>query len=658
MTWWLNKDIRMIQNNFRDTDAGLNVDRYVETLLEFGANTCMVGCGGITSFYPTDLPFQTVSPYLKHDLIGELVRKCHDKGIRVITRFDFSKTDIRLLAEHPEWYARSVGNKPILYHDTAATCLNGEYQQKLSKAILTEVISRYPVDGVFFNMFGYQTFDYSGIYVGICQCDNCKARFKLESGRDLPTTEDANDPVYRSYVEFRRSTVDQLLHEIADHVHTLNPNVAISTYNYDGVDLVRNESNSAVDRPLPFFLHNSEHNSGVVRDTYQGQKISSNCAINAVDIYYRFMGVSNELNRIRLLGSMAKGEALDWCIIGDFEDYPDKENFDSVKRIFWHHKRYSSIYSQIKSMANIMLLVPDLSGSHSPEYRGLLNILTEAHCQFDIVDVNHLSRVVRDLAQYDVVIMPGITEVPESFLKAARDQGIYVIATASSLHLQPELLERYFKVGITDVRESVRGCYLKIEPGEIFANINKEWLFVDKAFSNLNCLENTKGYMPFIETHRYGPPERCHGHEITNTPGVCLSEDKWAYFPWAIGEHYHNYGYEAFKKVFISLLGHLDINPLIELPDLPQVEVFFDRCGDPRYLLQLLNLSGFNGSGFFEPHPLQKIDVDTKSIDVGSCFLLSEKGMEELKTDDHAFTIPTLERYTAILIEEKVKYDK
>ena len=43
MSWWTEKRFRMIQNNLRDIDAGMDVEAYVETLKEFGANVCMVG---------------------------------------------------------------------------------------------------------------------------------------------------------------------------------------------------------------------------------------------------------------------------------------------------------------------------------------------------------------------------------------------------------------------------------------------------------------------------------------------------------------------------------------------------------------------------------------------------------------------------------------
>ena len=177
MGWWTEKRFRMIQNNLRDIDAGMDVDRYVETLKEFGADVCMVGCGGITAFYPTQLECQKTSLYLRDDFFGNLLRKCHENKIRVIARFDFSKTHIQFLQEHPEWYSKSIQGEPVLYNDTAAVCVNGPYQQECSLQILEEVIGNYPVDGVFFNMFGYQTRDYSNRYVGICQCDSCRQRF-------------------------------------------------------------------------------------------------------------------------------------------------------------------------------------------------------------------------------------------------------------------------------------------------------------------------------------------------------------------------------------------------------------------------------------------------------------------------------------------------
>ena len=43
--------------------------------------------------------------------------------------------------------------------------------------ILTEALENYDVDGLFFNMFGNQSRDYSGHEVGLCHCDNCLRRY-------------------------------------------------------------------------------------------------------------------------------------------------------------------------------------------------------------------------------------------------------------------------------------------------------------------------------------------------------------------------------------------------------------------------------------------------------------------------------------------------
>ena len=114
MSWWTEKRFRMIQNNLRDIDAGMDVESYVETLKEFGANVCMVGCGGITAFHPTRLECQKTSPYLKDDFFGNLLCRCHENGIRVIARFDFSKTHIQFLTTHPEWFSKSIDRKSVV----------------------------------------------------------------------------------------------------------------------------------------------------------------------------------------------------------------------------------------------------------------------------------------------------------------------------------------------------------------------------------------------------------------------------------------------------------------------------------------------------------------------------------------------------------------
>lgn len=81
--------------------------------------------------------------------------------------------------------------------------------------------------------------DYSGVYHGICQCNNCKKRFHDSTGMTLPVKEDMNDPVFRSYNAFRKTTSEQLFKQVGDFIKQQNPKLIISTYTDAGVDITR-----------------------------------------------------------------------------------------------------------------------------------------------------------------------------------------------------------------------------------------------------------------------------------------------------------------------------------------------------------------------------------------------------------------------------------
>ena len=243
MAWWREKPFRQIQNNLRDIDGAMDVDYEVSMLKELGANVVQVGCGGISAFTPTKLACQVPSPYLEGDKFGEIVEKCHANGIRVIARFDISKVHKKFLMTNPDWFSRGPNGEPIMFEDCASVCVNGDYQQNRMVEIVSEILHKYPVDGIFFNMPGYPTHDYSNKYVGICQCENCRNRFKEWSGGlILPEEERSNDPIFRKYEQFKSFTVSDLLGKIRRTIKEINPEVALSTYSDDGIDIIRNEA--------------------------------------------------------------------------------------------------------------------------------------------------------------------------------------------------------------------------------------------------------------------------------------------------------------------------------------------------------------------------------------------------------------------------------
>ena len=141
-----------------------------------------LSAGGVTAFYPTKVPFHYRSPYLgKTDMFGDLTKACKKIGIRVLGRVDPHAMHADALAAHPEWVARNADGTPKK-HPTAAdlhlTCPNGGITFEWMPKILKEIVTTYPVDGIFGNRWGGSA--------GICYCGVCKSEFKAASGFDVP----------------------------------------------------------------------------------------------------------------------------------------------------------------------------------------------------------------------------------------------------------------------------------------------------------------------------------------------------------------------------------------------------------------------------------------------------------------------------------------
>lgn len=104
-------------------------------------------------------------------------------------------------------------------------------------------------------------------------------------GHDLPVDENLEDKVFQDYLTFKSVTTKEMLERIHHLVKTKNNNIAISTYHDHKVDIVRKESNTAIDRHYPKWLYSASENVQSVENSWKN-KLISNCVINAVDIFF------------------------------------------------------------------------------------------------------------------------------------------------------------------------------------------------------------------------------------------------------------------------------------------------------------------------------------------------------------------------------------
>ena len=88
--WWSTEPIRWVQTNLREVDAAMDTRRLVTQLAEMRANVVLMGMGGISAYYPTNVEFHYPSPYLPAggDMFGDVLKEAPARGIRVVGRFD------------------------------------------------------------------------------------------------------------------------------------------------------------------------------------------------------------------------------------------------------------------------------------------------------------------------------------------------------------------------------------------------------------------------------------------------------------------------------------------------------------------------------------------------------------------------------------------
>jgi uncharacterized lipoprotein YddW (UPF0748 family) len=143
--WWMREPIRWLQTNLRETDAALNPKQFIEDVANFNVNVLMMNIGGITALYPSKVEYEYVSPYMPkgQDTFGEVLQEAHARKIRVVSRWDFSKTHKDVFDAHPEWFFKMSGGQPAIYNGLYLACINGGWYREKAIEILTEALDRF-----------------------------------------------------------------------------------------------------------------------------------------------------------------------------------------------------------------------------------------------------------------------------------------------------------------------------------------------------------------------------------------------------------------------------------------------------------------------------------------------------------------------------------
>jgi len=630
--WWKHEPIRFLQTNLSEKDSTVDPKALVSAVADFGANTFLMNMGGIVAQYPTRIPFHYPSAFLPpgRDLFGDVVREAHARRIRVVGRFDLSKTQKAVFDAHPEWFFRRADGQPVIYNGLYSTCINGNYYRQHALTILAEALERYEVDGLFFNMFGNPTTDYSGVATGPCHCQACEARYRARFGGAVPSAADAD---YRSFMS---DSSREVAATIAEVIHRKRPAAAFLTYIKDHTDGIMSESNTAVTRPLPLWPYSASDNVSRSLGS-EPDKVAINLAMTFIDFPWRYSNVPGPETALRLYQNIAHGAPPAIVVSGPMAQQ-DRTGLLAAKPIFDWHAHHEDLYVGQKNAARVMLLATGDTAS----YRGFFRLLTEEHIPF-VVSEN--LRWMQEGSRFDLVIVPGAA--PKELGGYVQEGGRVLVAGTAA----PP-----FPVGAIAGRRSTQG-YWRIHDRREFPSLkDTDLIFVDGEYLEIAPLQQP--ILTLIPTAMFGPPEKVWSDKVeTTVPGIVLAEHgkgRAAYIPWDVGGLYYRHSSETHRGLLGDVIDRLlpagrqlrtNAHPLVEM-------TIMDQPARGRTLIHLVNGTGHHDTAYFPPLEIRDIRIDLpRDVRRAHAVALDRDLPISRNGPLRSFTVPRLQAYEVIVVE-------
>ena len=645
--WWLTPH-RLLQTNLREIDATMDTDQYVREAKEFGANIVLFNVGGIVANYPTKLEYHWRNTFMKGDLVGEILKKLHKDGIKMIGRFDFSKINQKYAAKKPEWLYVSEKGEHVNYNGQVHTCVMGGYQQDYLLDILKEALTMYPLDGVFFNMIGFPQTDYSRIFHGICQCQNCKKSFKDFCGLDLPK-HDGDPQTVRKHQEWKGIQVDRQFGRVRNLIKSIRSDIVICTYTVQHIDLIRKESGA----PLGQETWDDVERAQWTLLTTENKQLA-NTTVHFYQMIFRHSSAAPHLHSRRLWQQMVNGAWLDFYCIGPLQRLEDRAGIGPISDIYRFHAANEKWLLNTESAAEVGLVRRD-----GDDYWGWIQILSENHIPFDLVSFRH-----SDLKRYRALIVPesGGVKAEDTHLLDTYVKGGGKLLLSGRIPNALTCLGRPVLKKTWPLRHSM---YVRIRPedkAEFRVDGLKDFDLVHLRgdFHEYEPASSTDQMLRLIHDVMYGPPEKCYYRSVSDIPALLVREygnGIAASFPFQIGAMYREWGNLGHPMLAVGTLDNLlNTGRRLKIESSPLVEATHRRDPKGRFeWVAIYNHSGRLENSFRPPIPINDIEIILQPLrDVKTVRLLKDKqelGFSVTKNGLVKVTVPELKQYEIVLFE-------
>jgi hypothetical protein len=596
---WYGRPMRWGQVNLKEDDPPtLDARFWADYWRRTRIDGITLNAGGGVAYYPTEVPLHRRARYLgDHDTFGDLVGAAKEQSLRVLGRLDLNFGHEEMYAEHPDWFLTGADGSPrqrgqavpvardsqfgaAARDNLYSTCWNSPFHRRFMLDVMTEILSRYDLDGFFTNGWppiGGMPPDLSMV----CHCPHCRERWSARGHDELPRKTDPSDPLWRDFVVFVQESIEEVQRLWQDHTRSLKGS-ATFVWNSHGTlatglrwdrfveigDLLDDDTQGrTVGTPLYFSGQSAKVMHAVAKGrpvfrlfgTWQvgSPPMRQTAKPAAEETLFAAEAVANgerpwwhSLGGARALDSREVGGSL----VPDGASY-DPRWMDGVAEYFGWHAQHERYFRNTGSLADVGLIWSPHTiwlerwadaGSFKEAastcafdaINGWYLALLEARVPFDLVPVWTLPD--SDLTRYKTLILPSTTCLEDETTAALTQyvsSGGGLVASFESLLCREwgEARDDYALANVFGIRRiedpppPLTHCYMRIGPDEkdhplLSGLVGTE---IIPGCSRLSRVEatTTSTVTTLIPTYPTGPPEKSYMDPArTDLPLVFVNE--------------------------------------------------------------------------------------------------------------------------------------
>lgn len=664
-------------------------DRYVEYLKTAHVDTALVyanSCLGLC-YWPTKVSHMH-DGLGGRDLIGDVSARLKEAGITFVTYVNYWNK--YAYDTHPDWrFVSSDGRGTADYlwdpGRYGVCCFNTPYGKFMLDQI-EELATQYEFAGIWIDMIFWP---YSP-----CYCHSCRARYKNETGEELPRTIAWSDPKWMRFQSTREQWLAEFAGQINSTVKRLRPEASVglqcASWPIGWQNGLTNAFFAQSDYTSGDFYGDALQQSFTCKALYH---LSENLPFDFMtsrcpDLTEHTTNKSKELLKAQTFSAIVNGGAFVFIDAIDPKGTQDEKVYRMMGEIYREVETYEpyldteaaavrdvALYLNFESMIDFRDNgKPVMDGVvEKPLLQSAMNAagsLTDANIPYGVITKKNL----HELSRFSVLVLPNLLRLDEEEIEAIRDfvrngGGIYASRNTS---LFDENASRRGDFGLADVfgvsyEGETEEEITYMAPAERAASYFPEHsaaypLAVSSAQANVSLLPGADAeVLATLTLPYYHPKNRDRfASAISNPPGIATDQPALVLNRYGEGRSLYCTGEfekmkgDEHKKAFVRLIGMLREDRFTVESDAPKpVELVLYRHREGRLTLRMLNFQSE-----LPNIPVERISVAIHWEDAGGkppehvLWLPDRQALPfEMKDGYVRFKVPRLETFTMVLVE-------